>query len=57
MRAVAFGQGDAAEELAQIQGGLDIVFKPVINDYRGQRSVEMHLVDWRSTNVTAAAPQ
>jgi single-stranded-DNA-specific exonuclease len=55
MRAVAFGLGEAADEIAQVDGDLDIAFKPVINDYRGRRSVEMHLVDWRPTHVPLAA--
>ncbi|MBA63772.1 MAG: single-stranded-DNA-specific exonuclease RecJ [Planctomycetaceae bacterium] len=47
LRAVAFGQGDWAEELDQVQGQIDVVFKPVINEFRGQRNVELHLEDWR----------
>jgi len=47
LRAVAFGQGEAADELAKIDGPLDIAFRPVINEFRGRRNVEMHLVDWR----------
>ncbi|QDU97864.1 single-stranded-DNA-specific exonuclease RecJ [Lignipirellula cremea] len=46
MRAVAFGKGDWADELAECNGPIDIAFHPVINDFRGRR-VEMHLVDWR----------
>ncbi len=53
LRAVAFGQGEAADELAQIDGPLDIAFQPVINEFRGRRSVEMHLVDWRVAETTA----
>jgi single-stranded-DNA-specific exonuclease len=51
LRAVAFGSGDRAEELAAIDGPLDIVFRPIINSYRGRQSVELHLVDWRSTGA------
>jgi single-stranded-DNA-specific exonuclease len=47
MRAVAFGKGEWAEELEQVSQPLDIAFRPVINEFRGMRSVEMHLVDWR----------
>ncbi len=52
MRALAFGQGDAAEEISQVDGPLDIAFKPVINEFRGRRSVEMRLVDWRPSRAT-----
>ena len=53
LRAVAFGQGEAADQLAQIDGALDIAFRPVINEFNGRRSVEMHLVDWRASGIPA----
>ena len=49
LRAVAFGGGDWADDLAAIDGPLDVAFRPVINDFRGRKSVELHLVDWRPT--------
>jgi len=54
LRAVAFGRGDWADPLSQINGPLDIVFRPVINTFAGRRSVELHLVDWRPTQVAAS---
>ena len=53
LRAVAFGQGDWAEELDQVPGQIDVVFKPVINEFRGQRNVELHLEDWRAVSESA----
>lgn len=53
LRAVAFGQGDWVEELDQVQGQIDVVFKPVINEFRGQRNVELHLEDWRPVAESA----
>ena len=53
LRAVAFGQGDWAEELDQVEGQIDVVFKPVINEFRGQRNVELHLEDWRQITQPA----
>lgn len=47
LRAVAFGQGDWAEQLDQHEGQVDIVYQPMINEFRGRRSVEIRLVDWR----------
>jgi single-stranded-DNA-specific exonuclease len=47
IRAVAFGCGDWEEELAAIDGDLSIAFRPMINNYRGRASVEIHLDDWR----------
>ena len=46
-RAVAFGGGEWIDELALLQGPIDIAFRPVINTFRGRQSVELHLVDWR----------
>jgi single-stranded-DNA-specific exonuclease len=48
LRAVAFGAGDRAEELAALDRPLDIAFRPVINTFRGQHNVELQLVDWRA---------
>ncbi len=47
LRAVAFGVGERADELAAVDGPLNVAFRPVINTFRGRRSVEVHLVDWR----------
>ncbi|MHB8899491.1 MAG: single-stranded-DNA-specific exonuclease RecJ [Thermoguttaceae bacterium] len=48
LRAVAFGGGEWADELAGARGPLDVAFRPVINTFRGRRSVELHLADWRT---------
>jgi len=47
LRAVAFGGGEWAEQLAVVERPLDVAFRPVINTFRGRRNVELHLVDWR----------
>ncbi len=54
MRAVAFGHGDWADELAQLGAPLDVAYRPVINDFRGRQSVEIQLVDWRPVAKPAA---
>ncbi len=46
IRAVAFGNGDWEQELARVDGPLSIAFRPVINNFRGRVSVEIHLDDW-----------
>ena len=51
-RAVAFGQGDWVDELAD-KSSLDIAFRPVINRFRGRCSVELQLVDWRPAESSA----
>lgn len=49
MRAVAFGQAEEWFEKLQSLGEqpIDLAFRPVINEHRGFRAVEIHLVDWR----------
>ncbi|HEX3655860.1 MAG TPA: single-stranded-DNA-specific exonuclease RecJ [Pirellulales bacterium] len=47
LRAVAFGGGDWIDELTQAEGELEIAFRPMINDFRGRRSVELQITDWR----------
>lgn len=56
MRAVAFGKGDWAKDLV-VDGEqeYDFVFKPVINDFRGQYNVEMHLIDYRKSVASEGA--
>jgi single-stranded-DNA-specific exonuclease len=49
LRTVAFGGGDWIDDLVDVDGPLDVAFRPVINDFRGRQSVELHLVDWRPT--------
>ncbi len=56
VRGVAFGRGETADELANVSGPLAIVFRPVINEYRGRRSVELQLADWRLAEQAVAAP-
>ena len=47
LRGVAFGGGDWVDALEQCPGPLSIAFRPVINEFRGRRSVELHVADWR----------
>ncbi|REJ65778.1 MAG: single-stranded-DNA-specific exonuclease RecJ [Planctomycetota bacterium] len=55
LRCVAFGGGEWESDLAAVDGTLSIAFRPVINTFRGRRSVELHLVDWRSDAETDSA--
>ena len=47
LRAVAFGQAEWADELENLAGPMDIAYRPVINEFRGQRNVEVQIADWR----------
>ena len=47
IRAVAFGKSDWIGDLTNTDALYDFAFRPVINEYRGFRSVELHLIDFR----------
>jgi single-stranded-DNA-specific exonuclease len=53
MRAVAFGGGEWADQLDWESGVYDFAFKPMINEFRGRRSVELQIIDWRKNRVMA----
>jgi single-stranded-DNA-specific exonuclease len=55
LRAIAFGGADWYEDLCQHEGSLDIVFRPMINHFRGRRSVELQITDWRVSEAVPAA--
>ncbi len=52
IRAVAFGKGEWAEDLSDQNARYDFAFRPVINEFRGRRTVELHLIDFRPTEST-----
>ena len=54
LRAVAFGGGDWEADLTSADL-LSVVFRPVINEFRGRRSVELHIVDWKPAVEAAVA--
>jgi len=64
LRAVAFGGGDWADPLNAVTGPISVAYRPIINDFRGRKSVELQVCDWQpavvSTQVVlpeaAAAP-
>jgi single-stranded-DNA-specific exonuclease len=47
LRGVAFGNGDWETELLRVDQPISVAFRPVINNFRGRKSVEMHLQDWK----------
>ena len=53
-RVVAFGKGEMKKDFESIEGDLDLVFQPVINEFRGYRKVELHMVDWRPSKSLAS---
>jgi single-stranded-DNA-specific exonuclease len=55
LRGVAFGNGDWADDLVNISGPLNFAFRPVINNFNGRRSVELHVTDWRLPEAVAVS--
>ncbi|MFK7769036.1 MAG: single-stranded-DNA-specific exonuclease RecJ [Mariniblastus sp.] len=55
IRAIAFGKGEWTEELADENAFYDFAFKPVINEFRGYRNVELQLIDFRPSKSTVAS--
>ena len=55
IRAVAFGKGDWLEDLKDQNTRYDFAFRPVINEFRGRRNVELHLIDFRPAKSTVTS--
>ena len=53
LRAIAFGRGEWAEEIAAVNGPLAISFAPQINSFNGFERVELQLHDWKSPESAA----
>lgn len=47
LRGVAFGRGEWAAEMEQVNGPVALAFRPVINSFRGRHNVEIHVEDWQ----------
>jgi len=54
IRAVAFGKAEWAKELEKPDACFDFAFRPQINEFRGYRSVQLHLVDFRPSESSPA---
>ena len=58
IRAVAFGKGDWYDDLMQnFENEMDILYKINVNEYRGHRSVQMQMVDWRLSDEAATSAE
>lgn len=55
IRAVAFGKGEWLPELSEEGAHFDFAFRPVVNEFRGRRNVEVHLIDFRPAKSVVAA--
>ena len=54
MRAIAFGRGEWADEIAAVEGAISISYAANINRFRGQENVELKLLDWQPADGAAA---
>jgi single-stranded-DNA-specific exonuclease len=52
MRAVAFGGGEWFDELSAIEGEIAVAFRPIINNFRGRKTVELQVCDWQRVEAT-----
>jgi len=56
LRAVAFGRAEWADEIAAAgDASISLCFQPQMNEFRGFETVELHLVDWKPTGMSAVA--
>ncbi len=55
LRAVAFGGGEWADALAEIDGPIAVALQPFVNHFRGRKSVELQVRDWQPAAVLAAS--
>jgi single-stranded-DNA-specific exonuclease len=55
MRAIAFGRGEWADEIAALNGPFSVCFAANINRFRGQDNVELQLLDWQADTCRTAS--
>ncbi|RMG40759.1 MAG: single-stranded-DNA-specific exonuclease RecJ [Planctomycetota bacterium] len=53
IRAIAFGRGEWADEIAGAGETISVCFRPNINTFRGYSRVELQLLDWRPEPVAS----
>jgi single-stranded-DNA-specific exonuclease len=56
LRAVAFGGGDWEASLSDANGPIAVAFRPLINDFRGRKTVELQICDWQPVPTTSERP-
>jgi single-stranded-DNA-specific exonuclease len=55
LRAISFGHGDWADEIAAVRGPISISYAPSINRFAGRENVELQLLDWQIEPVPGQA--
>jgi single-stranded-DNA-specific exonuclease len=51
IRGVAFGGADWLPHLPAVGSPFHVAFKPKVNEFRGRRTAEVELVDWRPAGI------
>ncbi len=54
VRGVAFGGADWLDQLPAPGQPFHVAFKPKINEFRGRRTAEMEIIDWRPDGIDVA---
>jgi single-stranded-DNA-specific exonuclease len=51
IRAIAFGKGEWAAEMEQVDGPISICYAASINRFRGRETVQLQLIDWQADSL------
>ncbi|MFM8706292.1 MAG: hypothetical protein ACKOHG_21005, partial [Planctomycetia bacterium] len=54
VRGVAFGGAEWLDQLPAPGQPFHVAFKPKINEFRGRRTAEMEIIDWRPDGIDVA---
>ena len=49
LRGIAFNRAEWLDDLSKVDGPIDVAYRPIINEFAGRRSVELHIADWRKS--------
>lgn len=55
LRAISFGRGEWVQELTDLSSPVSVCFKPLINEFRGRKNVELQVIDWRVEESVSTA--
>ena len=51
-RGIAFNRAEWLDDLSKADHPIDIAYRPIINEFRGRRTVELHIADWKKSAMT-----
>ena len=53
-RGVAFNRAEWLDDLSKADQPIDVAYRPIINEFRGRRTVELHIADWKKPALAPA---